>query len=36
MRCSSLDMPIPFNTELEKGYLASNRLNEMLDKLLAY
>ena len=36
MRCSSLDMPIPFNTELEKGYLANNRLKEMLDKLLAY
>lgn len=35
-RCSSLDMPIPFNPELEKGYLANNRLEEMLDKLLAY
>lgn len=36
MRCSSLDMPIPFSTELEKGYLANNRLNEMLEKLLNY
>ena len=36
MRCSSLDMPIPFSTELEKGYLANNRLKEMLEKLLNY
>ena len=36
MRCSSLDMPIPFNKNLEKGYLANNRLNDVLEKLLAY
>lgn len=36
MRCSSLDMPIPFNRELEKGYLADFRLKETLSKLLAY
>lgn len=36
MRCSSLDMPIPFNKNLEKGYLANNRLNEVLEKLLSY
>lgn len=36
MRCSSLDMPIPFNTELEKGYLANYRLKEKLETLLAY
>ena len=36
MRCSSLDMPIPFNKNLEKGYLANNRLNDVLEKLLSY
>lgn len=36
MRCSSLDMPIPFSKELENGYLANNRLKEMLEKLLNY
>ncbi|MDZ7693418.1 MAG: transketolase C-terminal domain-containing protein [Balneolaceae bacterium] len=28
MRCSSLDMPIPYNKNLEKGYLANSRLEE--------
>ncbi|MGK7391765.1 MAG: transketolase C-terminal domain-containing protein, partial [Candidatus Cyclobacteriaceae bacterium M2_1C_046] len=36
MRCSSLDMPVPFSTELEEGYLANKRLKEMLEKLLSY
>lgn len=36
MRCSSLDMPIPFSPELERGYLAENRFEEMLLKLLRY
>ena len=36
VRCSSLDMPIPFNTELEKGYLANSRLEQRLEKLLSY
>ena len=36
MRCASLDTPIPFNTVLEKQYLANARLNEMMEKLLAY
>lgn len=36
MRCSSLDMPIPFSPDLEKGYLANYRLIEKIDKILAY
>lgn len=36
LRCSSHDMPVPFNPELEKEYLADARLEETLDKLLAY
>ena len=36
MRCASLDTPIPFNTVLEKQYLANSRLEEMMEKLLSY
>jgi 2-oxoisovalerate dehydrogenase E1 component len=36
MRCASLDTPIPFNTELEKNFMASARLDEMIKKLLHY
>lgn len=36
MRCSSLDMPIPFNTNLENEYLANRRLKETLQHLLDY
>lgn len=36
MRCSSLDIPVPFNSNLEEGYLASARLKETVEKLLAY
>ncbi len=36
MRCSSLDMPVPFSPELEKHYLADNRLSGSLEKLLQY
>ena len=36
MRCASLDTPIPFNTVLEKQYLANARLEETMQKLLAY
>jgi 2-oxoisovalerate dehydrogenase E1 component len=36
MRCASLDTPIPFNTELEKHFLAASRLDEMIQKLLHY
>jgi 2-oxoisovalerate dehydrogenase E1 component len=36
MRCASLDTPIPFNIELEKNFMAKGRLDEMVQKLLAY
>ncbi|MGD8747210.1 MAG: thiamine pyrophosphate-dependent enzyme [Balneolaceae bacterium] len=36
LRCASLDIPVPFHPNLEKGYLADARLNQKLDKLLAY
>jgi len=36
VRCGSLDTPIPFNTELEKQYLAKSRLHEAVLKLLSY
>jgi 2-oxoisovalerate dehydrogenase E1 component len=36
MRCASLDTPIPFNTELEKNFLAKSRLDEMVKKLINY
>jgi 2-oxoisovalerate dehydrogenase E1 component len=36
MRCASLDTPIPFNTVLEKQYLANSRLNETMQKLISY
>jgi 2-oxoisovalerate dehydrogenase E1 component len=36
MRCASLDTPIPFNTVLEKQYLANSRLHETMQKILAY
>ncbi len=36
MRCASLDTPIPFNLELEKNFMAYNRLDEMVQKLLNY
>lgn len=36
MRCSSLDTPIPTNTNLEQGYLASARLEETFYKLMRY
>ena len=36
MRCASLDTPIPFNLELEQQFLASARLDETIQKLLAY
>jgi 2-oxoisovalerate dehydrogenase E1 component len=36
MRCASLDTPIPFNTELEKNFLASARLDETVKKLMGY
>ncbi len=36
MRCASLDTPIPFNTELEKNFMANARLSETVKKLLDY
>ena len=36
MRCASLDTPVPFNTELEKNFLAKSRLHETIQKLINY
>ncbi|HMJ48260.1 MAG TPA: transketolase C-terminal domain-containing protein, partial [Ferruginibacter sp.] len=36
MRCASLDTPIPFNTTLEKNFMAYSRLEEMMEALLHY
>ncbi|MDX1617999.1 MAG: thiamine pyrophosphate-dependent enzyme [Balneolaceae bacterium] len=36
MRCSSLDTPVPFNKNLEEGYLANYRLDDTLEQLLRY
>lgn len=36
IRCSSIHTPIPFNKELEKGYLANYRLKEKLNQLIQY
>ncbi len=35
-RCASLDTPVPFAIPLEKNFLASARLDEVLAKLLNY
>jgi len=36
MRCASLDTPIPFNTTLEKNFLAVERLDACIKKLINY
>jgi 2-oxoisovalerate dehydrogenase E1 component len=36
MRCASMDIPIPFNTELEKMFMAKSNLEACMEKLLAY
>jgi 2-oxoisovalerate dehydrogenase E1 component len=36
MRCASLDTPIPFNKTLEKQYMANDRLEEMMQRLLNF
>jgi 2-oxoisovalerate dehydrogenase E1 component len=36
LRCGSLDTPIPFNTTLEKNFLAVSRLDASIQKLLRY
>ncbi|RYY72007.1 MAG: dehydrogenase, partial [Chitinophagaceae bacterium] len=35
-RCASLDTPIPFNIELEKNFMAYNRLGESIETLMNY
>ncbi len=36
VRCGSLDTPVPFNMELEKNFMARDRLGQAIDKLLSY
>ena len=36
VRVASLDTPVPFSNNLEKGFLSNNRLKEKLNKLLNY
>jgi 2-oxoisovalerate dehydrogenase E1 component len=36
IRVGSLDTPVPFSNNLEKGFLSNNRLKEKLEKLLEY
>ncbi len=36
LRCASLDTPVPFNTELEKNFLANARIGEFIQKLMEY
>lgn len=36
IRCASLDTPVPFAISLEQNFLAKKRLNEAIEKLLAF
>lgn len=36
MRCASMDTPVPFNKELEAQFLAKDRLEETMGRLLGY
>ncbi len=36
MRCASLDTPVPFNSELEKNFLAQSRIEEYAFRLIDY
>jgi 2-oxoisovalerate dehydrogenase E1 component len=36
LRCASLDTPVPFNVQLEKNYLAENRLEAGIQQLIQY
>jgi len=36
IRCASLDTPVPFAIELEQNFLAKNRMDEAIQKLLSY
>jgi 2-oxoisovalerate dehydrogenase E1 component len=36
LRCASLDTPVPFNSELEKNFMANSRLDECVQQLMGY
>jgi hypothetical protein len=36
IRCAGLDTPIPFAIELEQNFMAKNRLDESIEKLVKY
>jgi 2-oxoisovalerate dehydrogenase E1 component len=36
MRVASMDTPVPFNAGLEKNFLANNRLDETIEKIMRY
>ena len=36
LRCASLDTPVPFNTTLEKNFMAKSRLHQTVEKILNY
>ncbi len=36
MRCASLDTPVPFNMDLEKTFMAKNRLGDYVKRLQQY
>ncbi|MCB0760174.1 MAG: dehydrogenase E1 component subunit alpha/beta [Flavobacteriales bacterium] len=35
-RCASMDTPVPFATDLERNFLANNRLGEVISELLEW
>lgn len=36
LRCASLDTPVPFSVELERNFLAKDRIGETVQKLLSF
>lgn len=36
IRCASLDTPVPFNTKLEKNFLANSKLEAAIEKIMKY
>jgi 2-oxoisovalerate dehydrogenase E1 component len=36
MRCASMDTPIPFNIELEKNFMAKNKMDGYIQRLINY
>ena len=36
MRLGAMDSPVPFNAQLEKQFLAKNKLKEKLVQLIVY